>query len=126
MSGADVVLTGIEEFGPHRHGTYLPGFDRPWQDVTPELLLTDYNRLFYCSLFRTQMLRECGGYNTLMIHGHEDWDLWIDLLKRDVKFSAVMEPLFCYRTSNPNSMLRDADQNWRQANMAEMARHHGV
>ena len=66
LKDADVVLTGLQEHGPTRNGTYMPGYDRPHTEVTWELLLNDYNRFFYCSLFRTQVLREVGGYHPAM------------------------------------------------------------
>lgn len=122
--GADVVLTGIQEHGEHRNGQYMPGFDRPWTEVTVELLLHDFNRFFYCSLFRTRLLRDVGGYNGRLVHGFEDWDLWIDLMKRDVTFTAVHEPLFQYRTRT-DSMLASAMQR-REEIIAEMHRHHGA
>lgn len=121
-TGADVVLTGIQEHGEHRNGCYQPGFDRPWSEVTVELLLDDYNRFFYCSLFRTRLLREIGGYNGRMVRGFEDWDMWIDLMKRDASFCATNDPLFNYRT-RAGSMLSTAMAE-REEIIAEMRRHH--
>lgn len=115
--GADVVCTGLEEHGT-REGTYWPEPHRSLNE------LRQYNRLFYCSLMRTQLLREVGGYNGRMIHGYEDWDLWLDLKRRDVRFAVVGEVLFHYTTKN-DSMLMDTERNWRQWNIDEMARHHG-
>lgn len=77
-----------------------------------------------CSLFRTQLLRDAGGYNGRMIHGYEDWDLWVDVMQRGAKFSAVNEPLFNYRTRR-DSMLADTERNHRDWCLDEMARHHG-
>lgn len=82
-----------------------------------------------CALFRAEMLREVGGYHPAMAGwpgvagGYEDWDLWIDLLRRRVKFAAVNEPLLHYNTATPNSMLARAERN-REALVAEMRRHH--
>lgn len=122
VSGADVILTGIQEEGPFRDKAYMPGFDRPWQTVTAEFMLANFNRFFYCSLIRRNTLREIGGYNGRMVHGFEDYDVWVDLLKRGVKFSAVEEYLFVY-TTRADSMLADAMAK-RDEIMAEMRRHH--
>lgn len=128
LEDADVVLTGLQEHGPTRKGCYMPGFDRPHHEVTEEVLW-QFNRFFYCSLLRTQLLREVGGYNPRMAGGfgqaggYEDYDLWIDLKRRGARFAAVYEPLFNYNTSNPNSMLAGAERN-RIALVAEMRRHH--
>lgn len=121
-TGADVVLTGIQEHGPDRNGCYMAGFDRGWDAVTVDLLLSDFNRFFYCSLFRTRLLREVGGYNGRLVHGFEDWDLWIDLMKRGTQFCAVNEYLFQYRT-RPGSMLSTAMAQ-REEIVAEIHRHH--
>lgn len=132
LADADVVLTGLQEHGPTRNGTYMPGYDRPWRDVTWELLISDFNRFFYCSLFRTAVLRETGGYHPMMAGwpghvqgGFEDWDLWIHLLRDGRRFAAVEEPLFNYDTSNPGSMLGRAESN-RAALVSEMRRHHYI
>lgn len=117
----DVVCVGLQEHGERRQGTY-PVKPRMRQ-LTVDRIRKD-NRLFYCALFRTSLLREVGGYNGRMIHGYEDWDLWIDLIQRGVKFSAVDEILFHYRTSE-TSMLMDTEANWKQWCLDEMARHHG-
>lgn len=123
LADADVVLTGLQEHGPPpRNQAYKPGYDRPWAQVTRELLLHDYNRFFYCSLFRTSLLREVGGYNGRMIHGYEDWDMWIDLLGRGVRFAAVDDPLFNYRT-RADSMWSSAER-MRAEIVAEIHRHH--
>jgi hypothetical protein len=88
------------------------------------------NRFFYCSLLRTSLMREIGGYNPLMAGawntdgGYEDHDCWIDLMARGAKFSAVNEILFHYTTSNVNSMVHRAARN-RDALRQEMLRHHG-
>jgi glycosyltransferase involved in cell wall biosynthesis len=126
--GADVVLTGLQEHGPTRNGTYLPGYDRPWRQVTVEDLWRQ-NLFFYCALMRVQTLREVGGYHSLMAGawnrdgGYEDWDLWIDLMTRGAKFDAVNEVLLHYNTATPGSMLARAESN-RDALVAEMKRHH--
>jgi cellulose synthase/poly-beta-1,6-N-acetylglucosamine synthase-like glycosyltransferase len=128
LADADVVLTGLQEHGPVRKGCYMPGYDKPFEDVTLEDLWV-MNRLFYCALFRTSTLREIGGYNPLMAGawnqngGYEDHDLWLDLMTRGARFTAVKEPLFNYSTETLDSMVHRAQGN-RDALHAEMRRHH--
>lgn len=118
----DVVCVGLEEFG-ERHGTYMPGCELGLENLTLEDERRS-NRLFYCALFRTSLLKEVGGYNGQMAHGYEDWDLWIDLMQRGAKLAAVNEVLFHYNT-RAGSMLQDTEANWRDWCLNEMARHHG-
>lgn len=127
----DIVLVGLQEHGPTRNGRYDPGYDRPFDQVTVDLLLNDYNRFFYCALMRVSLMREIGGYHPAMAGwpgvsgGFEDWTTWIDLMKRGARFAAVNEPLLNYNTATPNSMLARAERN-REALVAEMRRHHRV
>ena len=125
---ADVVLTGLQEHGPERQGVYQAGYDRPFDQVTLDLMW-EMNRFYYCSLFRTQVLREVGGWNPLMAGswnqngGLEDWDLTLDLMTRGVRYAAADEVLFNYSTANPESMIHRSASN-REALMLEMKRHH--
>lgn len=118
----DVVCVGLEEFG-NRHGTYMPGCELGLEKLTLEAERAS-NRLFYCALFRTELLKECGGYNGHMRHGYEDWDLWIDLFQRGAKITAVNEVLFHYNTRS-DSMLQNTERHHREWCLNEMARHHG-
>lgn len=118
----DVVCTGLQEFG-ERNGLYKPGCELGLKMLTLEAERKS-NRLFYCSLFRTSLLREVGGYNGRMIHGYEDWDLWIDLMQRGAKIAAVNDVLFHYNTRK-DSMLANTEKHWRDWCLDEMARHHG-
>ena len=122
LAHADVVCVGLQEHGD-RSGTFMPGFDRPLEDVTLELEWR-MNRVYYCSLFRTELLRAVGGYNGRMVNGFEDWDLTLDLMARGSRFAAVNEVLFHYRT-RADGMLARAERDHRPENIAEMRRHHG-
>lgn len=116
----DVVCVGLQEFG-ERTGTYSAA--KRLRRLTLEQERKG-NMLFYCALYRTSLLREVGGWNGRMIHGYEDWDLWIDLMQRGAKLAAVDETLFNYRTRS-DSMLADTEKSWREWCLDEMARHHG-
>lgn len=122
LAAADVVVPGLQEHGPTRNGTFMPGYDRPLEQVDVDLMWNGFNRTFYASLFRTQVLREAGGYNGLMVHGFEDYDLALDLMQRGARYLACEEVLFHYRT-RPDGMLTSA-MGRQQEIRAEMARHH--
>lgn len=118
----DVVCVGLQEFG-ERHGRYMPGCELGMKKLTLEAERAS-NRLFYCSLMRTSLLREVGGYNAKMTEGYEDWDLWVDLMQRGARFTEVREVLFHYNT-RADSMLANVEKYHREAMLAEMRRHHG-
>jgi glycosyltransferase involved in cell wall biosynthesis len=58
------------------------------------------NGIPVCSLVRLQAFQETPGYVNGLF-GYEDWNFWIDILKRGWKHAVVKEPLFHYlRRSN--------------------------
>lgn len=122
MADADVVVPGLQEHGPTRNGTYMPGYDRPLSEVTVDLMWNGFNRTFYCSLFRTGLLREVGGWNGRMVNGFEDYDLALDLMIRGARYVGCEEVLFHYQT-RPDGMLTDAMRRQEEIR-AEMKRHH--
>lgn len=121
LADHDAVCTGLQEHGERRRGTYMPGQEFGIERLTLEEERR-CNRLFYCSLFRTSLLKEVGGYNPQMRWGFEDWDLWVDLMQRGARIAAVREVLFHYST-RANSMLQTAEQH-KDELLNEMARHH--
>ncbi len=122
LKTADIVCVGLQEHGA-RTGTFMPGYDRPLNLVTPELLERQ-NNLFYCCLYSVPLLRSVGGWNGRMVNGWEDWDLWWDLFRRgDMRFAAVNEVLFHYDVRT-EGMAYETDRLWRDWNLTEMRRHH--
>lgn len=65
------------------------------------------NRLPVCSLIRREAFLETGGYNPRMAKGYEDWNLWIDILKRGWNHAVINEPLFFYNR-RPVSMISES------------------
>ena len=59
------------------------------------------------SLVRTEAVRGIGGYDERMIHGYEDWDLWISLVEQGLRGVIIPEVLFYYRR-RPGSMSETA------------------
>jgi glycosyltransferase involved in cell wall biosynthesis len=73
------------------------------------------NDLPICSLIRRAAFEQTKGYETIFIEvagsskvlGYEDWNMWIDILKRGWQVAVVNEPLFHYRVK-PVSMITQA------------------
>lgn len=73
------------------------------------------NDLPICSLIRRKAFEQTPGYETLFVEvagstkvlGYEDWNMWIDILKRGWTIAVVNEPLFHYRVK-PVSMITQA------------------
>jgi hypothetical protein len=70
----------------------------------------DLNRLLCgnyidaCALIRREAWRACGGYDTQMRTGSEDWDLWLSMLERGFVLQRLELATFDYRV-RPDSML---------------------
>ncbi len=66
------------------------------------------NGIPICSLIRRKAFDQTPGYTTTFVKeagftralGYEDWNLWLDILKRGWKMAVVNEPLFNYRTKS--------------------------
>jgi GT2 family glycosyltransferase len=57
------------------------------------------NELTCCALFRRSVFEEIGGYCE-KLYTYEDWNMWIDILKRGYDVAVLDEPLFHYRIKN--------------------------
>ena len=64
------------------------------------------NLIFCSAFFRKEDWEKVGGYDENLLHGLEDWDFWISLLKNDGKVLKLNEICFFYRIKE-NSMLKD-------------------
>jgi len=85
-----IVATGMQYFG-ERH-EYIHPVGVSWR------IEKESNELPCCSLIRNKVLTEVGGYNeSPLIHGMEDWDLWLKILGSGYEVSIIDEPLFFYR-----------------------------
>lgn len=97
---ADIVAPSFKEFGISNNSVILGS------NPTLEEFKTG-NRIGYFSAIKRTTLLEVGGYNPKMTYGWEDWDLWIDLLKRGNKLVTIPETLILYRVKS-NSMYTDS------------------
>jgi glycosyltransferase involved in cell wall biosynthesis len=65
-----------------------------------------------CSIFRKTVWEDCGGYDTQMRTGWEDWDLWLSAVEKGWKFYYLPEIVFDYRIrSDSMSLLSNLPEN---------------
>jgi glycosyltransferase involved in cell wall biosynthesis len=101
-------------------GTYVACFgikDYVWYTFSPTIeQLKQDNPIPVCSLIKRSVLLQVNGYNPALSGqdkeyiGYEDWNLWLDIVKRGWKVVIVPEALFHYR-EKPDSMLTKATAN---------------
>ncbi len=63
-----------------------------------KLMMANY--IDACAVIRANTLREVGLYDINMKHGWEDWDLWLRIAFKGLKFHYIPRPLFHYRVSS--------------------------
>ncbi|MEX0700437.1 MAG: glycosyltransferase [Acidimicrobiia bacterium] len=85
-----------------------------------QLLLS--NPIIGCVLMRRRAWEEVGGYDESMKDGHEDWELWIRMLRAGWTETAVRLPLFRYR-KHGISMSVDTEARFEQGRAAIVQRH---
>jgi glycosyltransferase involved in cell wall biosynthesis len=95
--GIGIVTTAIAAFGIKNEIWSVP------EPVDLEHVKVR-NRITGCCLVRREAFLQTGGYNPRMVYGYEDWNLWIDILKRGWKVAVLQEPLFHYRVKEKSMM----------------------
>ncbi len=76
------------------------------------------------ALVRRAAFDQVGGYRETMIHGYEDWDLWLAFLAAGYAGACVPETLFLYRKQLPGrSMLHRTLRRHSQL-VGELVDHH--
>lgn len=115
ITKADVVAPSFKCFGTQNHEVILD------KDLTVDSFLGS-NRIGYFSAIKREVLLEVGGYNPRMTWGWEDYDLWIDLLKRDKIMVTIPDVLMLYRTKEV-SMIIEANKHSKEL-QEQMRRNH--
>lgn len=112
-----VVTTDLRTFGQMDEVWMRPNYPVKIEN------LKNNNQIYVCSLIRKEAVLQCGGYNTKMIHGYEDWDLWIDIVKRGWKVGYVNRPLFHYQVK-PDGMYNQVKDTWHEWNKEQIRKNH--
>lgn len=108
VNGSDVIAPSFKSFGVHNEQVIL--------NAIPTLEeFKQANRIGYFSAVKKSILLEIGGYNPKMKWGFEDWDMWIDIFKRNHSLCLIQEVLVLYRTKQ-HSMLTVSNQHAGELN----------
>ncbi|CCO22641.1 glycosyltransferase [Maridesulfovibrio hydrothermalis] len=82
----------------------------PKESLTPVNFIST-NQQTCTTLFRKDMWKEIGGYDESMIHGYEDWELWIRATKNGWVGLQIDEPLFFYRRKADSMITNSRDRD---------------
>ncbi len=99
-----VVYCKANYFGEKTGEWQLPPFD--------ELEIIEKNMVHCSALYRKNDWLKLGGYCENLIHGREDWDFWLQFVKRKMFFYRIPEVLFFYRQlpKSRSSFLTDTEK----------------
>jgi len=105
-TNADMIAPSFKCFGK-QNGEVVLDKDPKLEDFLKT------NKIGYFSAIKRSALLEVGGYNPRMTWGWEDWDLWIDLLKRGKILVTIPDVLVLYRTKE-TSMITEANKHSKE------------
>lgn len=109
-----LVYCKAETFGKENVYWDLPPYDY-------EKIIWD-NCIFCSAVYRRSDYDKTTGYNLNMVHGYEDWDFWLSLLKKDDKVYRIDEVLFYYRVKEVSMVTELA--NHLQENLVQLYNNH--
>lgn len=109
-----LVYCKANKFGKENGGWELPPYKY-------ERLIWD-NCIFCSAMYRRCDYDKTNGYNTNMVHGLEDWDFWLSLLKPEDIVYRIDEILFHYRVKGV-SMLTSLAKH-EEAAMIQLYKNH--
>ncbi|QEC69074.1 glycosyltransferase [Panacibacter ginsenosidivorans] len=75
--------------------------------------MIEWNKIDACAIFRKSAFDRVDGYDTNMVFGCEDWDLWLNLYFNGSNFYYLPEVAFYYRVTS-QSMLQNITEPNKQ------------
>ena len=118
--GYSVIYCNAEKFGRVNEFWKLPDFS---------LSELAYHNIIFCSaFFKKSDWVLANGYDTNLIHGLEDWDFWISILKNKGTVYKINKVLFNYRILNSSrtSNVNGSDYEKKQLTYKYIYKKHAV
>lgn len=109
-----LVYCKAELFGEENGIWDLPPYD--YENII-------WNNCIFCSaLFRRRDFVNIGGYKENMVHGYEDWDLWLTLLQKEDVVYRIEELLFYYRVKEVSMSTKLT--RFKQETLVQLCKNH--
>lgn len=87
--------------------------DKTWElpDYSYESMLVA-NCIFCTAMYREEEFAHTEGYDPKLVYGYEDWEFWLQLLKKESKVYKLQDTLFFYRqkANARNSFTQDVSK----------------
>lgn len=117
-NNADIVYSAMR-FTGHEKGIF-------WSRPFSRRSLRKGNYINNSALIRREYLQSLGGYKESMAFGYEDWELYVALAERGLRFHYIREPLLNYRRHPENSRDKQAQNNLDKAGELVRKLHPGL
>jgi glycosyltransferase involved in cell wall biosynthesis len=99
--------------------TEMPKVENP---TFEQIWAWDITYAYGVAMFRRKALEEAGGFHP-RVGGDNDWDMWIDLVRRGYRFGYTDKTCFYYLYVPYSGCRNKTPEDWN-AHRLEMARHH--
>ncbi len=109
-----LVYCKADRFGKDNRDWELPSYEY-------ECFIWD-NCIFCSAMYRRCDYDKTNGYNENMVHGLEDWDLWLSLLKPEDNVYRIDEVLFHYRVKEVSMLTKLAKHE--ESSMIQLYKNH--
>ena len=110
-----LVYGKAEKIGKENGYWDLPAYDY-------EKFIWD-NCIFNSAVFKRSDYNATDGYNTNMVHGNEDWDFWLSLIRKDDIVHCIDEVVFFHRVKTVSRTTELAKFHLCE-NMIQLCRNH--
>ncbi|TDE04577.1 glycosyltransferase family 2 protein [Flavobacterium hiemivividum] len=101
-----VVYCKSEKFGAETGVSILPPFSL--------FNLSRENMIFCNALFRKEDWASVGGYDVNMVHGLEDWEFWIAILKNGGDVNCIQTTGFYYRIKTESRQTKITNSHFKE------------
>lgn len=105
VADADIISTAQRNFGDDTSVINIP-------DTVTYYGLSQLNRIHVGSMYRRSLWEESGGYDEYFRDGYEDWEFWINVMKRGAVVSSVPKALYNYRKHGPSMIDRCIERHY--------------
>lgn len=95
--------------------------------IMPEFNENDFlygkHNIICSALFRKSDFIKLGGYKEDMVHGNEDWDLWLSFYENGLKPYKIQEVLYSYRQYDEDSRQKNCVQHQKDMHKLLLQHH---
>ena len=110
----NIVYSNVYQFGNLNTLVERPNFN---------IKMLAVQNQFHCSaIYRRSSFNKTEGYRTNMIYGYEDWDLWLQMIKKNADCYKIPKPLVYLRSKADSMYLQLTEHAQKELAMRALLR----